>query len=98
MYGQLGIGASNGNSEQKPSKVNLPFTAVSVLAGASTGFALSDKGDLFGWGKNNAGQLGIKASKSLTQRGYGNAPDRNAAATEDPRHCMKPWLVGKCAA
>lgn len=63
MYGQLGIGASNGNNEQKPSKVNLPFTAVSVLAGASTGFALSDKGDLFGWGKNNAGQLGIKASK-----------------------------------
>ena len=37
---------------------------VSLGAGSSTSFALTDEGEMWGWRKNNVGQMGLRAAKT----------------------------------
>ena len=63
VYGQLGLGDSGYNTERtspqlvtKPSAVN-KFNA--IAAGAGFSMALTDTGDIYSWGDNTYGQLGL---------------------------------------
>jgi Regulator of chromosome condensation (RCC1) repeat len=59
-YGQLGIGTTN-NSHKVPVKVLVPTgtTFVSVASGGAAQYAVDSTGDVWAWGENNVGQLGI---------------------------------------
>src|SRR5262249_24231611 len=56
--GQLGNG-SNAN-RRTPGRVQLPpgVTATLIAAGCNHSFALASDGTLYGWGRNDSGQLG----------------------------------------
>ena len=65
-YGQLGLGESKkGTSIQKPEMISKIASHVftSVVASATGSYAVTEKGELFAWGKNNAGQLGLRSTK-----------------------------------
>uniref|UniRef100_A0AAX7U6B6 HECT domain-containing protein n=1 Tax=Astatotilapia calliptera TaxID=8154 RepID=A0AAX7U6B6_ASTCA len=59
-YGQLGLGI-NGQSISTPQMIQslqgIPFAQIS--AGGAHSFALTPSGAVFGWGRNNFGQLGL---------------------------------------
>ncbi|XP_072534565.1 E3 ISG15--protein ligase HERC5-like [Salminus brasiliensis] len=56
--GQLGLGRRNPNSPQ-PLKSLYGIPLAQISAGGDHSFALSLSGAVFGWGRNNAGQLGL---------------------------------------
>lgn len=59
-YGQIGINSSNAtvNKPQRiESLVSLPIA--SIACGANHSFVLSKSGAVYGWGKNDCGQLGL---------------------------------------
>lgn len=60
-HGQLGLGYANGPNQTKFCLVELliGLPTILVTAGGFHSFALSVSGSVFGWGKNNAGQLGV---------------------------------------
>lgn len=60
-HGQLGLGYANGPNQTKFCLVELlvGLPTVLVTAGGFHSFALSVSGSVFGWGKNNSGQLGV---------------------------------------
>ncbi|XP_043912312.1 probable E3 ubiquitin-protein ligase HERC4 isoform X2 [Protopterus annectens] len=62
-YGQLGIGHSKNQSSPQlvKSLIGLPFMQIS--AGGAHSFALTLSGAVFGWGRNNFGQLGLNGEK-----------------------------------
>lgn len=63
-YGQLGIGHSSSVHyipEHVSSLVGVPFAQ--ICAGGHHCFSLSLSGALFGWGRNNFGQLGVNDDK-----------------------------------
>ncbi|CAG7668726.1 unnamed protein product [Allacma fusca] len=60
-HGQLGIGVANGPNQTKPVLVELlvGFPAALITAGGFHCFILSKSAAVYGWGKNNVGQLGV---------------------------------------
>eukprot|EP00899_Mesostigma_viride_P008347 jgi/Mesvir1/17513/Mv08769-RA.1 len=70
-HGQLGLGTQGVIPQAEPVLVQELYTAgggdqlktVLVAAGASTSVAVLANGDMYGWGKANAGQLGVHATK-----------------------------------
>lgn len=60
-HGQLGLSFANGVNQTKFCLVELlvGLPTVLVTAGGYHSFALSVSGSVFGWGKNNSGQLGV---------------------------------------
>jgi alpha-tubulin suppressor-like RCC1 family protein len=64
-YGQLGIspGVSTTNS---PTLVDDTQTWISCFAGAFHSFAVNSNGELFAWGKNHKGQLGLGHLEPVT--------------------------------
>ncbi|XP_053559394.1 probable E3 ubiquitin-protein ligase HERC6 isoform X2 [Bombina bombina] len=59
-YGQLGLGKQIPNQASPQLVTSLKgIPLAQVTAGGSHSFALSMSGSVFGWGKNNAGQLGF---------------------------------------
>ncbi|ODN02865.1 putative E3 ubiquitin-protein ligase HERC4 [Orchesella cincta] len=60
-HGQLGLGYANGPNQTKFCLVELlvGLPTIMVTAGGFHSFALSVSGSVFGWGKNNSGQLGV---------------------------------------
>jgi alpha-tubulin suppressor-like RCC1 family protein len=60
LYGQLGIGSSKDRGHV-PVAVKLPAgtTFVSVASGGAAQYAIDTTGDVWAWGENNVGQLGI---------------------------------------
>lgn len=64
-YGQLGLGSSvRSQAVKKPERVRGIGGIQRVFASATGSYALSSKGELYAWGKNNAGQLGLRATKN----------------------------------
>ncbi|EKG03274.1 regulator of chromosome condensation (RCC1), putative [Trypanosoma cruzi] len=57
--GQRGDGTYHGECYE-PRRVLLDETARDVFCGARTSFAITDSGDLFGWGETTTGMLGPK--------------------------------------
>jgi alpha-tubulin suppressor-like RCC1 family protein len=64
--GQLGIGSYK-NRETDPVQVQTGTTFVSVSSGGAAEYAIDTTGDVWAWGQNNEGQLGIGSAfnKSL---------------------------------
>ncbi|XP_048471115.1 probable E3 ubiquitin-protein ligase HERC3 [Rhincodon typus] len=60
-YGQLGLGTKDACQHIPELMVSLPGMPVAqITAGGEHSFALSLSGAVFGWGRNNHGQLGLK--------------------------------------
>ncbi|GCC26294.1 hypothetical protein chiPu_0004710 [Chiloscyllium punctatum] len=60
-YGQLGVGMDNVSQHSPQSVISLMGMPVAqIAAGGDHSFALSLSGTVFGWGRNNHGQLGLK--------------------------------------
>ncbi|KAM4709463.1 putative E3 ubiquitin-protein ligase HERC6 [Discoglossus pictus] len=63
--GQLGLGKQIPNQARPQLVTSLKgIPLAQVTAGGSQSFALSMSGTVFGWGKNNAGQLGFKTKSN----------------------------------
>uniref|UniRef100_A0A8C5MMK1 HECT domain-containing protein n=1 Tax=Leptobrachium leishanense TaxID=445787 RepID=A0A8C5MMK1_9ANUR len=63
--GQLGLGKQTPNQARPQIVMSLHgMPLVQVTAGGSQSFALSMLGTVFGWGRNNAGQLGFRSDIS----------------------------------
>ncbi len=62
--GQIGDGTSSSSPTLIPTPVLLPsgVTATAVAGGGDTGYAIGSDGNLYAWGSNSAGQLGIGAT------------------------------------
>ncbi|KAK3278657.1 hypothetical protein CYMTET_13423 [Cymbomonas tetramitiformis] len=64
MHGQLGMGDMAPRSNpQLITRLN-GHKMVRVTAGGGSAIVVTEMGELFGWGRNNVGQLGIPRSKS----------------------------------
>ncbi|KAG9275615.1 hypothetical protein AMEX_G10150, partial [Astyanax mexicanus] len=61
--GQLGLGSGKSNSPQ-PLRSLRGIPLAQISAGGDHSFALSLSGTVFGWGRNNAGQLGLGNAES----------------------------------
>ncbi|XP_078065298.1 putative E3 ubiquitin-protein ligase HERC3 [Mustelus asterias] len=60
-YGQLGLGTQEASQSVPQSVTSLTGMPVAqITAGGEHSFALSLSGAVFGWGRNNHGQLGLK--------------------------------------
>ncbi|EHB14584.1 Putative E3 ubiquitin-protein ligase HERC3 [Heterocephalus glaber] len=67
-HGQLGLGkefSSQASPQRVRSLEGIPLAQ--VAAGGAHSFALSLSGAVFGWGMNNAGQLGLSDEKGIKQ-------------------------------
>jgi alpha-tubulin suppressor-like RCC1 family protein len=68
-HGQLGTGTNFGNFEPTPTRVSLPGqngTITRIAAGADYTFALTSTGQLYGFGNNVYGQLGLPTATTQT--------------------------------
>lgn len=67
QFGQLGLGHMK--PTDRPEKINIEYKGVlkfiDIAAGADHSLALSDKGEIWSWGANSAGQLGQGDTKNL---------------------------------
>lgn len=64
-YGQLGLGSSKrSHAAAKPEKIAKLKGIKKVFASATGSYAVSARGELYSWGKNNAGQLGLRSTKN----------------------------------
>lgn len=81
FQGQLGR-PSNEVLSQAPARIDTLSKIVSVVTGKNHALALSDRGEVWAWGANGAGQLGQGHLNSLTEptRIRINAPIRSIAA------------------
>ncbi|XP_041043914.1 uncharacterized protein LOC121277979 [Carcharodon carcharias] len=70
-YGQLGLG-TKGDSEHSPQCVTslTGMPVAQITAGGEHSFALSLSGAVFGWGRNNHGQLGLKDTEDIDKPNY----------------------------
>ncbi|XP_041049805.1 probable E3 ubiquitin-protein ligase HERC4 isoform X2 [Carcharodon carcharias] len=70
-YGQLGLG-TKGGSEHSPQCVTslTGMPVAQITAGGEHSFALSLSGAVFGWGRNNHGQLGLKDTEDRDKPNY----------------------------
>ena len=80
FQGQLGR-QSDSMLSQQPAKIDALPTVVSIVTGKNHTLALTDKGEVWAWGANAAGQLGQGDLSSLTKpaRVRINAPIRSIA-------------------
>jgi len=62
--GELGLGLLN-DTKLTPVKIEIQKSIVAVEAGRSHVLALTNSGEVFGWGRNEFGQLGEMASTSI---------------------------------
>ncbi|XP_038161517.1 probable E3 ubiquitin-protein ligase HERC4 [Cyprinodon tularosa] len=64
--GQLGLG-KRGSGARSPQQVRSlsSVPVVQIFAGGDHSFALSVSGGVFGWGRNNCGQLGLGGTKDI---------------------------------
>lgn len=84
-FGQLGTGNSQGFTSAYPHQVGTSSHWVKVAAGAQHSLALTHNGELYAWGKNSSGQVGIGPSGNVnvpTLIGTGNHWVDIAAGTE----------------
>ncbi|XP_038150831.1 probable E3 ubiquitin-protein ligase HERC6 [Cyprinodon tularosa] len=68
--GQLGLGTPPPCSNQRPSRVPIPMPIqiVQVACGNAHSLALTKGGDVFSWGSNSRGQLGLGKEVAIQQR------------------------------
>jgi alpha-tubulin suppressor-like RCC1 family protein len=64
--GQLGVSAGFGTNDPTPTRVNLPDQVTQVAAGADYTLALTSTGQLYAFGNNEYGQLGIPTAVQKT--------------------------------
>ena len=67
-FGQLGLGSSAGERYTSPQRVGDANNWTMVMGGNAHVIALNDRGEIFAWGRNHEGQLG------LGDYDYRNAP------------------------
>ena len=60
--GQLGIGSSDALAHKSPGQIGSATDWVAVFANQNSSYALKTNGDLYAWGRNDYGQLGIGGS------------------------------------
>mmetsp|Transcript_30194 Transcript_30194/g.85273 ORF Transcript_30194/g.85273 Transcript_30194/m.85273 type:complete len:798 (-) Transcript_30194:182-2575(-) len=64
LMGQLGLGDTTQRGEPT-GIISLGASKVTALgAGSATSFAITADGEVWGWGKNNVGQMGLRATKT----------------------------------
>eukprot|EP00914_Ancora_sagittata_P034659 GHVO01069979.1.p1 GENE.GHVO01069979.1~~GHVO01069979.1.p1 ORF type:complete len:306 (-),score=47.89 GHVO01069979.1:88-1005(-) len=71
--GQIGTSESSDglhNSSDRPCMIHLPptFKATSVACCAKSSYVIGDNGSVYGWGDNNAGQLGQPDNVEMSSR------------------------------
>lgn len=87
-YGQLGSKVNNGTSAPSPTPglILLPTPAVRLAAGEEFSLALTSTGELFGFGRNNLGQVGSEMHVGTDQAnpipGYITLPGASGQAAE----------------
>jgi len=59
-YGELGLGNKKLESTPKPIEIFSEIRIISICAGFSHSLALTDSGNVWSWGRNNVGQLGLR--------------------------------------
>ncbi|MGA2005992.1 MAG: hypothetical protein ABSH27_00325 [Solirubrobacteraceae bacterium] len=64
--GQLGVSTGFGTNDPTPTRVNLPDQVTQVAAGADYTLALTSTGQLYAFGDNEYGQLGIPTAVQKT--------------------------------
>uniref|UniRef100_UPI00398EC591 probable E3 ubiquitin-protein ligase HERC4 isoform X2 n=1 Tax=Pristiophorus japonicus TaxID=55135 RepID=UPI00398EC591 len=70
-YGQLGLGTEEASPCKPQCVESLPGIPVAqISAGGEHSFALSLSGAVFGWGRNNHGQLGLKDTQDRYKPNY----------------------------
>ncbi|XP_078386063.1 putative E3 ubiquitin-protein ligase HERC4 [Cetorhinus maximus] len=70
-YGQLGLGTKGGSEDSPQCVTSLTGMPVAqITAGGEHSFALSLSGAVFGWGRNNHGQLGLKDTEDRDKPKY----------------------------
>lgn len=67
VNGELGFGLLN-DTKLTPTKIEIQSNIVAVEAGRNHIIALTNSGEVFGWGKNEFGQLGAMASTSIPSK------------------------------
>lgn len=59
-YGRTGIGRASGDTSTPTLITTEPgIEFVELFSGTQTAYAIDQNGDLWGWGRNNRGQLGV---------------------------------------
>lgn len=61
-YGQLGTGTGFSDEDvftAIPTPISVPGKVVDIAAGARSAYALTENGEVYAWGGNNMGQLGL---------------------------------------
>ncbi|XP_066932881.1 E3 ISG15--protein ligase HERC5-like [Clytia hemisphaerica] len=66
--GQLGQGSTASHDTLQPVEVLEPLRFVQVAAGGWHSLVLSDSGDIYGWGWNESGQVGIHSDHNTNNR------------------------------
>ncbi|XP_078385864.1 putative E3 ubiquitin-protein ligase HERC3 [Cetorhinus maximus] len=70
-YGQLGLGTKGGSQHSPQCVTSLTEMPVAqITAGGEHSFALSLSGAVFGWGRNNHGQLGLQDTEDRDKPNY----------------------------
>lgn len=72
-FGQLGIGGSSGSSDSSPRLLTSPrrvealkkAVVINIAVGDAHSLCSTEEGDVFAWGSNQHGQLGLKASDGV---------------------------------
>jgi alpha-tubulin suppressor-like RCC1 family protein len=68
LNGQIGNSSvsTSGNYASQPAKVTGPSNIQSIISGSNHSFAVSSNGDVWAWGDNQYGQLGIGTKINVT--------------------------------
>jgi alpha-tubulin suppressor-like RCC1 family protein len=79
QYGQQGTGASGfardpGVHETSPNVVKLPEPAIAIASGGGSDFALLRGGEVYAWGLDDEGQLGIAQPEPCANTEMGQTP------------------------
>eukprot|EP00873_Tetraselmis_striata_P034317 jgi/Tetstr1/454581/TSEL_041476.t1 len=64
LVGQLGLGESSSRGRPAELKPLSGLKMAALGAGSCTSFAVTPSGEVWGWGKNNVGQMGMRATKT----------------------------------
>jgi alpha-tubulin suppressor-like RCC1 family protein len=97
--GQIGDGTSSSSPTLTPTRVSLPsgVNPTAVAAGGNTGYAVGSDGNLYSWGANSAGQLGIGATTGPETCVVNQAP-YSFACSPNPVQVILPQPVTAIAA
>ena len=80
FQGQLGLGNSgNGTNQNTPQRVGIASNWTSVAAGSNFTLAINSSGELYAWGANGSGQLGLgNTTEQTTPQRVGSASNWNS--------------------